>query len=146
MNKEIINFLIRAKKATYPSDSGVTNSSRPSSRDLKYIEDNLIYHDSYFGTNKFIGEEVLYLNGNALWSMNYVGRRLDETFEYEFLKKALLQVEFDNPFRGPSVYKDNNYTYRCSTKGTFDWFQGYETVEYKGRIVYECYYHGGTIS
>ncbi|WP_373835772.1 DUF5680 domain-containing protein [Bacteroides heparinolyticus] len=144
-NKDIISFLIRAKKSTYASGDNVVESTRTGSCDLKYSEKNLEYYDSYFGTNPFIGEELLLLDNKVIWSMNYVGRKLDDKLEYDFLKKALLSVEPEMPFRGPSIYKEDNYTYKCFTEGDFTWFQGYEMIEYKDQVIYECYYHGGEI-
>ena len=31
------------------------------------------YLDSYFGGECFVGEEVVWLHGNPVWSVNYVG-------------------------------------------------------------------------
>ena len=41
MSKNVVEFLIRAKKATYAGKGGQINSSRPNSHDLQYSEDNL---------------------------------------------------------------------------------------------------------
>lgn len=38
MNKDIVEFLIKAKKATYAGSSGKTDSSRLNSHDLKFSE------------------------------------------------------------------------------------------------------------
>ena len=143
--KGIIEFLIKAKKATYAGDGNTTNSSRPCSHDLKYFEDNFEYYDSYFGTDPFIGEEALWSNGEIIWSMNYAGRKLDKEFEYGFLKEALLLVNSENPFRGPDEYSNGDYNYMCETIGDFEWFQGYESITFQGKLVYECYYHGGIV-
>ena len=60
MDKRIIDFLIRAKKATYAGKGAETASSRPESHDLIYREDDLMYYDTYLGGNKFAGEEALF--------------------------------------------------------------------------------------
>ena len=52
MDKRIIEFLIRAKKATYAGKGAETASSRPESHDLVYREDDLMYLDTYLGGPK----------------------------------------------------------------------------------------------
>lgn len=77
--------------------------------------------------------------------MNYSGRVIDEGFRGDFLKEALKLESEDLPSRGPSFYSREGFIYRFSISGDFDWFQGYETVSKDGRIIYECYVHGGLV-
>ena len=51
----------------------------------------------------------------------------------------------DKPFRGPEEYTNGDYTFKCSVEGDFEWFQGKETITYKGELIYECFYHGSII-
>ncbi|WP_303919002.1 DUF5680 domain-containing protein [Treponema berlinense] len=106
---------------------------------------NLLYYDTYLGGEKFAGEEALWISKNPYWSMNYIGRITGENFSGDFLKGALLNVPFDKPFRGPEKYCNGEYEYNCSVKGDFEWFQGRETIYFKGKEIYECYFHGGLI-
>lgn len=146
MEDRIIEFLCRAKKATYASGNREeVMSSRPDSHDLEYVEDDLKYIDSYFGGEKFAGEEGLFKNNKPLWAMNYVGRVVGEGFSGSFLKEVLSNVTNKYPYRGPLEYKRNNYTYRCSIDGEFIWFKGYEAI-YKDDVkIYECNFHGGIV-
>ena len=145
MDKGLISFLIRAKKATYAGKGAETSPSRPGSHDLVYREGDLMYYDTYLGGNRFAGEEALWIEGVPYWSMNYAGRVTGDNFSGDFLKEALLRVPEDNPYRGPVLYCEGDYTYRCEVSGSCDWFQGYETISYKGTEIYECYFHGVTI-
>ena len=145
MNKDIIEFLIKAKKATYAGKGAETEPSRPASHDLKYRNGDMLYYDTYLGGNKFTGEEALWIINKPYWSMNYAGRVLGDEFSGDFLKEALLLVPFDKPFRGPKEYTNGDYTYKCDVDGDFDWFQGKEIILYNDKIVYECYFHGGLI-
>ena len=145
MDKRIIGFLIRAKKATYAGKGAETASSRPASHDLVYKEDDLMYLDTYLGGGKFAGEEALWKDGKPFWSMNYAGRVTGDNFSGDFLKEALLRVPEDKPFRGPENYKNGGYEFNCKVTGEFEWFQGYETISYKGEQIYECFFHGGII-
>lgn len=142
---EIIQFLMRAKRATYAGKGAETASSRPSSHDLEYREGDLMYLDTFLGGERFAGEEALWIGEVPYWSMNYVGRVTGTLFSGDFLKEALLRVPFEKPFRGPQEYSDGDYTYKCEVSGDFEWFQGYETIEYRGAVIYDCYFHGSTI-
>ena len=143
MDSRIINFLIKAKKATYAGKGAECESSRIGSHDLIYREDDLMYYDTYLGGEKFAGEEALWISDVPYWSMNYVGRVTGENFSGDFLKEALLHVPSDIPYRGPLSYTSGDYSYSCDITGTFEWFQGRETISYQGYEIYECYFHGG---
>ena len=145
MDKSIVSFLIRAKQATYAGKGAETASSRTGSHDLVYRENNLMYYDTYLGGDKFAGEEALWISDVPYWSMNYVGRVTGSPFSGDFLKEALLHVPEEMPYRGPEKYVNGDYTYSCSVEGDFDWFQGKETISYRGKQIYECFYHGGLI-
>ena len=146
LNKEIIDFMIRAKKATYAGKGAEVISSRPNSHDLEYIEGSLKYIDTYLGGEKFAGEEALWKDNIPFWSMNYIGRVLDEGFSETFLKEALGLVPEEYPYRGPLEYENGEYKYICTISGEFIWFQGNEEI-YKNHVkVYECIFHGGLIT
>lgn len=145
MNSETIDFLIRAKKATYAGKGAETASSRVNSHDLIYRENDMMYYDTYLGGEKFAGEEALWISDNPCWSMNYIGRVTGDNFSGDFLKEALLRVPFDKPFRGPERFEAGDYSYQCTVSGDFEWFQGKETICFRGKEIYECFFHGGLI-
>ena len=105
----------------------------------------LLYIDTYLGGKNFSGEEAIWRNGQPLWSMNYYGRVTAEPFSGDFLKAALYEVPADNPFRGPDIFRQGDYTYHCQTSGDFEWFQGYEDIFYLDKKIYELHFHGGVI-
>ncbi len=143
--KDIIEFLIKAKKSTYAGKGNETVSTRPNSHDLIYQEDNYMYYDTYLGGEQFSGEEALWIDNIPFWSMNYMGRVIGDNFSGDFLKEALLLVPYDKPYRGLESYQNGDYSYKCNVNGTFDWFQGYEEIFYQDNKIYECYFHGGKI-
>jgi hypothetical protein len=145
MDKALVDFLIKAKQATYAGKGAETASSRVRSHDLIYREGEYMYYDTYLGGDKFAGEEALWISEIPYWSMNYVGRVTGENFSGDFLKEALLRVPEDKPFRGPAEYSNGDYSYQCRIDGDYEWFQGKETISYKGSQIYECYFHGGLI-
>ena len=145
MDKSIVEFLIRAKRATYAGKGAETAPSRIGSHDLVYRENNLMYYDTYLGGSRFAGEEALWISDVPCWSMNYIGRVTGSPFSGDFLKEALLHVSEDMPYRGPEKYVSGDYAYFCSVEGDFDWFQGKETISCLGNQIYECCFHGGLI-
>ena len=145
MEKKIVDFLIAAKKATYAGKGAETVPSRVNSHDLIYSDGDFMYYDTYLGGEKFAGEEALWVTDKPFWSMNYIGRITGENFSGDFLKEALLNVPHDMPYRGPVDYRNGDYLYKCLVSGDFEWFQGRETIFYRGKEIYECFFHGGLI-
>jgi len=145
LNLEQIEFLLRAKKATYAGHGAETASCRPSSHDLRYSEGELLYIDTYLGGACFSGEEALWIGDQPIWAMNYSGRTTGSPFSGDFLKDALSQCLPDMPYRGPEFFTDGSYEYRMTVNGDVSWFNGYETIEYKGQLVYELTFNGGRI-
>ena len=142
---DVILFLCRAKKETYAGQGHEVKPSRKNSHDLEYSEGQLSYYDSYIGGESFAGEEGVWQDNDPIWSMNYCGRVLDTGFSGDFLKEALSQVCEDNPFRGPLLFKNGEFTYHCRVDGAFDWFSGNEEIFFDFKKIYECAFHGGMI-
>ena len=67
----LIEFLIKAKTSTYASGPKYkVPSTKPNSIDYHYEEDNYIYHDTYFGSKEFYGEEIVSSTINSLGPLN----------------------------------------------------------------------------
>lgn len=152
MNK-IKDFLIEAKKQTYANNLGERiASTRLNSKDYEYKRDNMIYHDTYFGGTRFIGEEVVYIDNKTYWAMNYYGVTLDETLGEETmdnaLRPALMLVGKDVnviPVRGPKEFINGEYKYTFKVEGDLNCFNGVETI-YKNDVkIYELKCSGGLI-
>ncbi len=143
-------FLAKAKINTYAS-LGETGEKRlpDGTREMVFQEGNWKYRDRYFGNKSFIGEEVLWRNNSVLWAMNYYGgltaKDVSSESIYGFLKKALRQVTYENPFRGPSAFVEGDFNYRNETSGTVEDFSGEEIIIRSGKEVYRLKYHGGLI-
>ena len=92
-------FLCRAKRTTYEGKGKETAPCRKKSHDFFYSEDcgkdsgRLEYYDTDLGGKNFSGEEALYQNGNPVWTMNYSGRVIDESFSGDFLKRCALRSQ-----------------------------------------------------
>ncbi|MAF79976.1 XRE family transcriptional regulator [bacterium] len=149
--QELVDFLDEANKNTYANkDVEKAMSSRIESQDYHFESGNLIYHDTYFGSDKFIGGEIVYKDKQPVWGMNYYGFELDDNILDDkigpFLKKALMQ-EYDNiiPVRGPKNFSAKDKEYRFSVNGDLKNFTGIEEISFNNKTVYRCFVHGGFI-
>ncbi len=140
-----ISFLILAKQKTYAGYGAETASTRIASHDLQYQEGDYFYYDTYLGGECFSGEEAVWFQKNPIWSMNYSGRVVGDSFNGDFLKEALSHVSYETPYRGPAFYQNGDYSYHCRVDGEFAWFQGIEEILYLNKKIYECIFHGGVI-
>ena len=146
-------FLIEAKKQTYANENVKKQlSSRKGSHDYEYSNGNMLYHDTYFGGTNFMGEEVVYEQGDTpIWGMNYYGVTLDETLSEEAVDKALrpalMQVGNNDiiPVRGPKEFINGEYRYTFNVSGNLDYFEGEESIYKDNKKVYVLKCHGGTI-
>ena len=145
MSKDIIRFLLEAKKSTYAGKGMEAEPSRPASHDYHYGEGNLKYIDTYLGSSKFSGEEAVWKDDLPFCTMNYIGRVISDEFSGDFLKDALSRVTEEYPYRGPLRHETEDYLYTCSVNGDFHWFSGHEEISFKGKKVYECVFHGGDV-
>jgi hypothetical protein len=147
----LASFLRAANKSTYANkDASKTTSTRLWSEDYHFEQDDLIFHDTYFGDRDFIGEEIVYKDGKPVWGMNYYGYVLkpstSEKEVYGFLKKALLQEYSDAiPVRGASVYSECGWKYTNKQEGDLSRFNGTEDIYKDDKLVYCAHYHGGAI-
>ncbi|MDO8669702.1 MAG: DUF5680 domain-containing protein [Candidatus Buchananbacteria bacterium] len=149
--KELTDFLDKANKNTYANkDAPKVLSTRLKSEDYHFEKGDLIYHDTYFGSRDFLGEEVVYKNNEPVWGMNYYGHILlavtDEKELYDFLREALMQENSDIlPVRGAKSYQKNDWEYKNAVNGKLNQFTGAEEIYRTGVLLYRAYYHGGFI-
>ena len=149
--KELSDFLNLANKSTYANkNASKAESSRVNSEDYHFEKDRFIYHDTYFGSRNFIGEEIIYKDHKPVWGANYFGFIIDpevgEKEIYDFLRQSLMQ-EYDDviPVRGPSSFSIENWDYNFSANGNLTNFNGEEEILFDKKVVYRCLLHGGFI-
>lgn len=149
--RQAVDFLLRAKRQTYAGNGGEEKEPcRPGAHDFRYEEEDYFYMDTYLGGRLFTGEEAVWQKQEKaavpIWSMNYSGRTLADSFDTGFLKEALGLVDEKKPFRGPALYRKGEYLYHCSSCGSLEWFQGQEEIYYGTVKIYECVFHGGAVA
>lgn len=148
--KDFIKFLICAKKNTYASNGELGKKRlKDGSKELIFSDKDFRYRDRYYGSKRFIGEEVVFINDKPFWAMNYSGGCLNDECSisnvYSFLKKCLKKVNSKTIFRGPEKYEENGFTYINRAEGHVDDFFGEENIYYKNKKIYKLKYHGGLI-
>lgn len=147
--EKFISFLIKAKKCTYASagDDFTLPSPFPYSKMLECEEGDLSYRDIYFGTEQFVGQEVVSMKARPVWSMTYSGRTIpgeNLSYVYSFLRQALQHVPLKAPFRGPHEFcGDTGLRYQNSCVGNVDFFSGEETIWREDTMIYQLNYSGG---
>ncbi len=148
--KDLNAFIVHAKAATYVGGGGPIPSCRPGSHDLKYAEGEWAYLDSYFGGRDFIGQEVVYFQGKAVWAMNYYGRILRADLitpeqAGHMIKASLSRMYTEDRFLGDYKYMEADFTYVDTSDGDVTNFHGRETISRNGVLAYGLTYHGGLI-
>jgi len=154
MTINIKPFLIAAKRATYAAqgDAASVSPLLPDSKQLEYSEGELLYRDIYVGMFCFVGQEIVYLAGRAVWSMSYAGGLCPNISQssarpaYAFLRNALRLSPADLPLRGPSHLEEGNMTYACQCSGYIERFQGLETITEGDTRLYELNFAGGLLA
>jgi hypothetical protein len=143
-------FIVRAKAATYVGSGEHVASCRLGSHDLRFVDGDWAYLDSYFGGTDFIGEEVVHLGEKPVWAMNYYGRILRADLltaaqAGQMIKASLSHMYHEGRFLGGFEHAENDLTYVDASEGSVDSFHGREFIRRGQEIAYELVYHGGLI-
>lgn len=143
-------FLVKAKVRGYATEGERGEALfEEGGKVLSYREGPYEYRDRYYGFNPFVGQEVVWEKGKAIWAMNYFGEVSDAsaspTDVFRFLRQAMRQIEEVRPFRGPDAFCDGDLAYRDTSTGNLEQFSGTERIFRAGREIYRLTYHGGRV-
>lgn len=149
--RDLKEFLVQAKKATYASgNESLENKEVDGSTSLIFENGDFKYHDNYFGGEPYGGREVVFYKNKPVYMMVYYGQVdagvSDLSLIYSFLRKALLLIPEDYPYRGPQEFREGGYIYINECLGGVDGFSGKECIEREGETVYEARYAGGLVA
>jgi len=153
-SSEFVAFLRAAKLATYAAqgDDATVLPLLPDSKQLEYSREPYLYRDAYVGTLRFAGQEIVYFEGRAVWSMAYSGglvagvAKTEAAQTYRVLRMALSAVPAALPLRGPSAFESEGLRYTCSPSGALERFQGQESIVRQGSALYELQFTGGVLA
>lgn len=146
-------FLYKANENGYAGDGNEVMAQRPGFEEIEYKDSDYLFHDSYAGSYFAPGQEVVYYKNKPIWAMAYAGGmnfRLHDDREmakktFEFLKKALLKMDPEKPFRGPEDFEENDFKYHSHLMGDIKDFAGSEVIFYQDKEVFSQNFIGGVI-
>jgi hypothetical protein len=138
---KLTHFIVKAKQNGY-AGSDVAKREADGSKTVTFQEGDFHYTDNYAGSNQAPGDEIVRwqkTDGQRIWHMAYSGgmhpefwndkKLREETFT--FLREALMQVSFEHPFRGPRVYRNDQFIYEHGRSGDISRFLGTEMITKK---------------
>lgn len=148
--KDLNDFIVKAKSVSYVGGGQKLLPSRPGSHDLQFGEGNWNYHDCYFGSSDFIGEEAVYFKHRIIWIMNYYGRIIGPAMitaeeAGKIIMASLSKMYLEGRFLGGFKHVERDYVYFDTNQGDIASFTGREWIDLNGKTVYELQYHGGLI-
>jgi hypothetical protein len=150
-NDALASFLVKAKAQGYASgDESRFKVLSDAGREVGYTEGEYTYRDRWYGEQAFSGEEIVWRQGKAVWSMNFFGataadRPIPDEFT-KFHKAALRRVAVDAPFRGPALYREGDLVYVNDWSGSIREFSGVERIFSRDKEIYRLVYHGGLLN
>lgn len=157
MNKveieQLKKFLYNANKNGYAGTNAKVAPQRPGFEEIEFSEGEYTFHDSYSGHYFAPGQEIVYKNNQPIWAMAYSGGMKEKFHGDEevthntiiFLKKALLAMNPQNPYRGPEFFNEDKWKYVSNLNGDIDDFLGNEKIYFDGELVFEQNFIGGLI-
>ncbi len=149
IDKQLIEFLQRAKQATFASKTAEPTKTKDNGSEYTYEERPFLYKDKYFGYFTDTGQEIIWYNGIPVWSMSYRGGMLQhEELSgrcFSFLKRCLQKLPPEFPARGPKIYEEGDFKYENEWEGNINSFFGTEKIFWKEEQIYFRNYLGGVI-
>ena len=136
-DKALHHFIIKAKANTYVAKGQKSLAYRPCSHDLQFHDGEFVYLDSYFGGTDFLGQELVYFAGKAIWAMNYYGRILNPTLlnavqAGQIIMESLSQLYKEGRFLGGFALQTKLGKYIDTNDGDIFSFRGLEWIEVQG--------------
>ncbi|WP_331845615.1 DUF5680 domain-containing protein [Paenibacillus haidiansis] len=147
---DLERFIVVAKSKTYVGGAQKLLPYRLASKDIQFADHEWSYHDSYFGDQDFIGQEVVYFHAEPVWAMNYYGYILDTELissqeAGKMIMNSLTKLYAEGRFLGGFETSEDELRYDDSNEGDIRHFKGKERIFRNHIQVYELVYHGGLI-
>jgi len=142
-------FLVTANRAGYASSNTTVTTEDDGSHTIVFESGGWRFEDNFFGGEPYGGREAIAVDGRVEWLMLYYGwvgsTHLTNDVVYRFLRKALMQVTPETPYRGPEAFVDGDLQYRNRVDGDLANFEGVETIFHRGQQIYSARYVGGLV-
>jgi len=147
---ELMAFIVAAKRATYVGGRMPALASRAGAHDLTFEQGAWSYRDSYFGGTDFLGQEVVWHDGDPVWAMNYYGYitrpdLIDAHRAGATIKAALAAMYIEGRFLGGFEWQGPYGRYVDISEGDAGHFRGREHILVQAIEAYGLDYCGGLI-
>ncbi len=152
---DLQDFLEKASLNTYAINKAPEETAeRPGFKDINYQDGDWNYRDSYTGSMRAWGTELIRFQGKPVWNSVYGGGMAEKYLQdkdfaletFKFLKSALAAPkELDFQLRGPASLEDGEWVYKCDYKGNIELFSGHEEISRNGELVFFHDFLGGLI-
>lgn len=153
--EQLANYIVESTKNTWAANKGEVLPTFPGGkRYFHRSEDGLWeFHDESVGYFSLSGLRVIEFKKKEAWAMTYSGRGMFPGHEGEaketftFLKKALMHVEPDFPYRGQKFYQDGEWEYNFGLREGSDLtqFSGSELISRRRKLIFEQVIGGNVI-
>ncbi|UCD03629.1 MAG: hypothetical protein JSW73_03755 [Candidatus Woesearchaeota archaeon] len=150
--KDLEKFKTSGKYQQYVYEASKTKTKDPFLPRFKKIEYSIGDYraiDRYTGGENFAGENVIFYKEIPVFVANYFGYIIDKKFNiktmYDFLSKALAAGHGKVLFRGLDGFSEKGFKYINKIKGDLEFAKGTEEIHFKGKKIYELFYHAGII-
>ncbi len=151
--QELATFIIEANKNTWAADAPEVEAQRPGYKELEYKSLNGLWllRDSYTGYFRAPGMTTIYYKDVPSWAMSYGGHGMTEQYNdivkptFQFLKKALMRVTTELPYRGPKDYSEDDWNYNFEHQGNLEDCLWTERITKSGELVFTQTGFAGTI-
>jgi len=142
-------FLVESNAAGYAGgDERLWSSESDGSTTIRFSRELWSSHDNFFGGEPYGGRTVVFFNDRPVWMMVYYGwvaEQADPDQTYRVLRKALMHMPGDAPYRGPERYGEGALIYSNKWDGAIQRFSGDEEIHEGERLVYRATYLGGLV-
>lgn len=150
MNKQALNqFLYDANQAGYGSgEEKQWIKESDGSTSIPYQKGDWQSHDNFFGGEPYGGRIIVSYKNKPVWMMVYYGfvkEDIKPDLVYIILKKALLKMPKEAPFRGPKKFENNGLRYSNNWIGNVENYSGEEQIFQAEKLIYKANYMGGLI-
>ncbi len=147
--KDLKKFLIESNQAGYAGGQEKKwIKESDSSTSIPYEKGDWRSHDNFFGGEPYGGRLVIFHKGKPVWIMVYYGwvsEGADINMIYSVLRKALIQMPEEAPFRGPRQLVEGKLIYTNNWGGDVKSYSGEEKITENGKTLYKANYMGGLV-
>jgi hypothetical protein len=147
--EELRQFLFDSNQAGYGSgEEKRWIKELNGSTSISYKRDDWKSHDNFFGGEPYGGRIIVSYKNRPVWMMVYYGfivPGIKPDLVYEILKKALLKMPKDAPFRGPKKFEDSGLSYLNEWIGDIENYSGEEKIFQGKKMIYKADYMGGLV-